>query len=62
MLIVHGDRDTIVPVRNAYLLGAQQPNATMRIYPDVDHAIPAMRLQNARVFLRDLHELLASMG
>jgi pimeloyl-ACP methyl ester carboxylesterase len=62
MLIAHGDRDEIVPVRNAYLLGGQQPNATMRIYRDVDHAIPAMRAQNARIFLRDLHELLASMG
>ena len=62
MLIAHGDRDAIVPVRNAYLLGEQQPNATMRIYRDVDHAIPAMRAQNARIFLRDLHELLASMG
>jgi pimeloyl-ACP methyl ester carboxylesterase len=62
MLIAHGDRDAIVPVRNAYLLGEQQPNATMRIYRDVDHAIPAMRAQNAQVFLRDLHELLAGMG
>jgi uncharacterized protein len=62
MLIVHGDRDTTVPVRNAYLLNELQPAASLRIYPGVDHAIIAMRAQSPRSFLGDLHELFERMG
>lgn len=61
LLIVHGDRDGTVPVRNAYLLNERKPEATLRIYPGVDHAIVGMRDRSPRVFLGDLHELLARM-
>lgn len=62
LLIVHGDRDGTVPVRNAYLLNERRPAAALRIYPGVDHAIVGMRARSPRVFLADLHELLGQMG
>ncbi len=62
LLIVHGDRDGTVPVRNAYLLNERRPAATLRIYPGVDHAIIGMRARSPRVFLADLHALLGQMA
>lgn len=61
LLLVHGDRDNTVPVRNAYLLNERQPAAMLRIYPGVDHAIVGMRERSPRVFLQDLHELIGLM-
>ncbi len=61
LLLVHGDHDGTVPVRNAYLLSERQPAAHLRIYPGVDHAIVAMRDRSPQVFLNDLHELLGRM-
>lgn len=62
LLLVHGDRDGTVPVRNAYLLNERKPEATLRIYPGVDHALVGMRERSPRVFLGDLRELLARVG
>jgi pimeloyl-ACP methyl ester carboxylesterase len=62
LLLVHGDRDGTVPVRNAYLLNEHQPAATLRVYPGVDHAIIAMRAASPRLFLGDLRDLLEQMG
>ncbi len=61
LLLVHGDRDGTVPVRNAYLLNERHPAATLRIYPGVDHAFVGMRERTPRVFLQDLRELLERM-
>lgn len=61
LLLIHGDRDGTVPVRNAYLLHEHNPAATLRIYPGVDHAIAGMRARSPRVFLDDLRQLLEHM-
>jgi pimeloyl-ACP methyl ester carboxylesterase len=61
LLLVHGDRDNTVPVRNAYLLNERHPAATLRIYPGVDHAIVGMRDRSPQVFLQDLHELIGPL-
>lgn len=61
LLLVHGDRDGTVPVRSAYLLSERKPEAALRIYPGVDHAIVGMRARSPRVFLDDLHDLLGRM-
>lgn len=58
LLLVHGDRDATVPVRNAYLLNERNPAATMRIYPGVDHAFVGMRERSPHLFLDDLRDLL----
>jgi uncharacterized protein len=58
LLLVHGDRDNTVPVRNAELLHERNPAATLRIYPGVDHAFVGMRDRAARAFLGDLRALL----
>jgi fermentation-respiration switch protein FrsA (DUF1100 family) len=62
LMLVHGDRDNTVPVRNAYLLNERRPEATLRIYPGVDHAIVGMRARSPRVFLADVREQLAQMA
>ncbi len=61
LLLVHGDRDGTVPVRNAYLLNERKPEATLRIYPGVDHAIVGMRARSPQLFLGDLRELLGQL-
>jgi pimeloyl-ACP methyl ester carboxylesterase len=54
LLLVHGDRDGIVPVHSAYLLRQHAPHATLRIYSGVGHGIEAMRLQLPQMLLKDL--------
>jgi pimeloyl-ACP methyl ester carboxylesterase len=54
LLLVHGDRDGIVPVHSAYLLQQHAPQATLRIYPEVGHGIEAMRVQLPQMLLKDL--------
>lgn len=58
LLIAHGDRDGTVPVRNAYLLNERKPEAILRIYPGVDHAVIGMWRRSPRLLLGDLRELL----
>jgi hypothetical protein len=48
-------------VRNAYLLNERKPEATLRIYPGVDHAIVGMRARSPQLFLGDLRELLGQL-
>jgi 3-oxoadipate enol-lactonase len=40
-LIVHGDRDVLVPVENAYVLAERIPGATLHIVPGAGHGYPA---------------------
>jgi pimeloyl-ACP methyl ester carboxylesterase len=40
VLIVHGARDRIVPVKNAHLLKAKLPQARLIIFPEAGHAAP----------------------
>lgn len=40
-LIVHGDRDVIIPVDNAYLLKERIPGAELHIIPGAGHGYPA---------------------
>ncbi|MFZ2095873.1 MAG: alpha/beta hydrolase [Anaerolineales bacterium] len=40
VLIVHGAKDRIVPVKNAHLLKAKLPQARLVIFPDAGHAAP----------------------
>lgn len=61
LLVIHGDRDVTVPVRNAYLLNERNPAAMLRIYPGVDHAFVGMRARSPQVFLSDLRALLADL-
>ncbi|NJP07159.1 MAG: alpha/beta hydrolase [Chloroflexaceae bacterium] len=42
-LLIHGDADTVVPVKNAYLIHERCPHATLHIYKGVDHSIEYMR-------------------
>lgn len=58
LMVIHGDRDTTVPVRNAYLLNERNPRFMLRIYPGVDHAITGMRARSPRTFLGDLRAVL----
>jgi len=57
LLVIHGDRDTTVPVRNAYLLNERNPAISLRVYPGVDHAIVGMRARSPRLLLADLRAL-----
>jgi pimeloyl-ACP methyl ester carboxylesterase len=54
LLFVHGDRDGIVPVHNAYLLHQHAPHATLRIYPETGHGVEAMRVRLPQMLLKDL--------
>jgi pimeloyl-ACP methyl ester carboxylesterase len=36
-LVVNGVRDTMIPVRNSYLLAEHLPNAMLLVYPDAGH-------------------------
>ena len=40
-LILHGDRDVIIPVENAYILAERIPNARLHIVPGAGHGYPA---------------------
>ena len=40
-LILHGDRDVLIPVENAYLLAKRIPGARLHIVRDAGHAYPA---------------------
>src|SRR5262249_55017683 len=40
-LIVHGDRDVLIPVENAYVLAGRIPGARLHIVPDAGHGYPA---------------------
>jgi len=40
-LILHGDRDVLVPVENAYVLARRIPDARVYIIPDAGHGYPA---------------------
>lgn len=62
LLLLHGDADTTVPVANAYAIHAQAPNATLRVYPGVDHGVEAMRIQSPTELLADIHAHFAAMG
>lgn len=36
-LVVNGVHDTMIPIRNSYMLGEHLPNATLLTYPDAGH-------------------------
>ncbi len=40
VLIVHGGKDKVVPVKNAHLLKAKLPQAQLVIFPEAGHAAP----------------------
>jgi pimeloyl-ACP methyl ester carboxylesterase len=40
VLIVHGAKDRVVPVKNAHLLKSKLPQARLVIFPDAGHAAP----------------------
>ncbi|NJM06095.1 radical SAM protein [Candidatus Gracilibacteria bacterium] len=61
-LLVHGTRDSTVPYRNAELLHAAAPHATLRRYDGADHAITGLRAYDAKRLLADLHEHLDGHG
>lgn len=61
LLLVHGDRDRTVPLRNAHLLHERAPAAGLRIYPGVDHALLGMRDGAPRAFLADVRAALDAM-
>lgn len=41
VLIVHGDRDLLIPIENAHLLKKQIPQAEVFVIPDAGHAFQA---------------------
>lgn len=40
-LIIHGDKDVIIPVENAHVLAERIPGATLHIVPGAGHGYPA---------------------
>ncbi len=54
-LVVNGVQDTMIPVRNSYILAEHLPNATLVVYPDAGHGslfqYPASFVQQAALFL-----------
>jgi len=40
-LIVHGDRDVLIPVENAHVLAKRIPGARLHIVPGAGHGYPA---------------------
>jgi pimeloyl-ACP methyl ester carboxylesterase len=54
-LVVNGVRDTMIPVRNSYLLAEHLPNAMLVTYPDAGHGslfqFPASFVRQATLFL-----------
>jgi pimeloyl-ACP methyl ester carboxylesterase len=36
-LVVNGVHDTMIPIRNSYMLGEHLPNAMLLTYPDAGH-------------------------
>jgi pimeloyl-[acyl-carrier protein] methyl ester esterase len=40
-LILHGDRDAIIPVENAHILAERIPNVGLRIIEGTGHGYPA---------------------
>jgi pimeloyl-ACP methyl ester carboxylesterase len=54
-LVVNGVLDTMIPVRNSYLLAEHLPNAMLLIYPDAGHGslfqFPDSFVQHATLFL-----------
>lgn len=61
LLLLHGDRDGTVPLANAHLLAEQAPQATLKVYPGVDHAIVGMRARASQEFLEDVRGVLEGM-
>jgi pimeloyl-ACP methyl ester carboxylesterase len=61
LLMIHGDADRTVLVRNAYLYHEHAPGATLRIYHGIDHGVEAMRIQCRRKLVNDLHEHFRAM-
>ena len=47
-LIVHGDKDTISPVRTAYALNSTLENSRLVIIPGGNHVIPLNRFEDVR--------------
>ena len=54
LLLIHGDTDRTVPVANAYALYRQAPQATLRIYTGIGHAVAPMRARAPQLLLNDL--------
>ena len=54
LLLIHGDTDRTVPVANAYALYRQAPQAHLRIYAGIGHAVAPMRAQVPQRLLDDL--------
>ena len=54
LLLIHGDTDRTVPVANAYALHRHAPQARLRIYAGIGHAVGPMRAQAPQRLLDDL--------
>lgn len=54
LLLIHGDADRVVPVENAYALYRHAPQAQLRIYAGIGHAVMPMRSQAPQRLLDDL--------
>jgi pimeloyl-ACP methyl ester carboxylesterase len=54
LLLIHGETDRTVPVANAYALHRHAPQARLRIYAGIGHAVVSMRAQAPQRLLDDL--------
>lgn len=63
LLLLHGERDLVVPVANAHALASRaQAGARVSIYPACGHAIGGMKRANPARFVADLVEHFAPLG
>jgi len=54
VLIVHGDRDAVIPPANSRSLAARWPNAQVELFPGCGHALMAQEPQRIAALIRSL--------
>jgi uncharacterized protein len=61
LLLLHGDRDLVVPVANARALAERAPEARLKIYSACGHAIGSMKRAHPQPLVDDLRQHFAPL-